>query len=149
MRSRLWALMSLLLLASAPLPSWSHHSTAEFDYTKAYLVAGTVKEFQWTNPHSWVQVLVQNKDGGMDEWGFELGAPLFNIRMGWKSDSVAAGQHVKVVFCPSRARAHGTLMRLILPDGSVLNGIANNFYRGPPIADVEKIEAPPPLAPVS
>jgi hypothetical protein len=62
---------------------------------------------------------------------------------------VTAGQQVKVVFCPSRARARGTLMRLILPDGSVLNGIANNFYRGPPIADVGKVEPPPPLPPVS
>src|ERR1043165_1089644 len=148
MRSSLRLLMSLLLLAPAAGPSWPHHPTDEFDYTKAYLVEGTVKEFQWTNPHSWVQVLVQNKDGGMDEWGFELGAPLFNIRMGWKSDSVTAGQRVKVGFCPSRAPGRGPLVRLILPDGSVLNGIANNFYRGPPIADVEKIEPPPLLPPV-
>jgi hypothetical protein len=149
MKRRLPVLTSLLLLALCSAPSFGHHSTAEFDYTKAYGVDGTVKEFQWTNPHSWVQVLVPNKDGGTDEWGFELGAPLFNIRMGWKSDSLTAGQHVKVIFCPSRTRARGTLMRLILPDGSVLNGIANNFYRGPAITDPGKVEPPPPLPPAS
>jgi hypothetical protein len=145
MKSRLPVLTSLVVLSSTSSPLWAHHSTAEFDYTKAYRVEGTVKEFQWTNPHSWIQVLVPSSDGRTDEWGFELGAPLFNIRMGWKSDSVMAGQHVKILFCPSRVRARGTLMRLILPDGSVLNGIANNFYRGPPITAVENVESPPPL----
>jgi len=149
MKSRLPVLTRCLLLSLLSTPVWAHHSTAEFDYTKAYRVEGTVKEFQWTNPHSWVQVLVPNKDGGTDEWGFELGAPLFNIRMGWKSDIVKAGQAVKVLFCPSRTRARGTLMSLVLPDGSVLNGIASNFYRGPPITEVEKVEAPPPLPPTS
>jgi hypothetical protein len=149
MNTRLPLLTIFLASSIMSAASQAHHSTAEFDYTRAYLVEGTVKEFQWTNPHSWVQVLVPNEQGGTDEWGFELGAPLFNIRMGWKSNSVAAGDHVKVLFCPSRTRARGTLMRLILPGGSVLNGIANNFYRGAPIADPDRVARPPPLDPVS
>lgn len=149
MKERLRPVMICACLAFSAATSQAHHSTAEFDYTRAYRVEGTVKEFQWTNPHSWVQVLVPNGDGGTDEWGFELGAPLFNIRMGWKSNSVTAGDHVKIVFCPSLTRARGTLMRLILPDGSVLNGIANNFYRGAPITRVDAVERPPPLEPAT
>jgi uncharacterized protein DUF6152 len=147
MKTRLPLVMSSLCLAIVTPATRAHHSTAEFDYTKAYRLEGEVKEFQWTNPHSWVQVLVPNQEGGTDEWGFELGAPLFNIRMGWKSNSVVPGDHVKVLFCPSRARARGTLMRLVLPDGTVLNGIANNFYRGMPITEVDKVGQPPPLEP--
>lgn len=123
----------------------AHHSTHEFDYTKAYLVEGEVVEVQWTNPHSWVHVLIPNASGGADRWNFESGAPLFNVRMGWKKDSVKRGQRVKVVFCPSSEPARGTLMQILLPDGTSLNGIAKNFYRGPEIVDIAALAAPPPL----
>ncbi len=133
------------LLALVSLPAAAHHSTAEFDYTKAYRVKGVVKEFQWTNPHSWVQVLVPNDTGGTDEWGFELGAPVFNAHMGWRKNSVAPGDKVTVLFCPSRARARGTLMTIYLPDGSELYGVAHNFYKGAPFTDSNEVAAPPPL----
>lgn len=136
----------LVLLAS--LPAAAHHATSEFDYKTAYRVEGTVKEFQWTNPHSWVQVLVPNGKGGNDQWGFELGAPLFNARMGWAKNSLSAGDKVTVLFCPSRVRARGTLMSIILPDGKTLYGVAHNFYRGTPIETPEQAPEPPPLEPV-
>jgi hypothetical protein len=135
------------LLSLMGVPSIAHHTTAEFDYTKVYRVTGVVKEFQWTNPHSWVQVMVPNEQGGRDEWGFELGAPLFNARMGWRKNSIASGDKVAVLFCPSRVRARGTLMSIVLPDGSTLYGVAHNFYRGPAIADSETVPAPPALEP--
>lgn len=139
------AIVCCALATFLGLPAAAHHSTAEFDYTKAYVVKGTVKEFQWTNPHAWIQVLVPNANGSTDQWGFELGAPLFNARMGWKKDSLSPGEAVTVVFCPSRVKARGTLMHITLPDGEVLHGIAPNFYRGPEITDFDKLPAPPPL----
>jgi Family of unknown function (DUF6152) len=146
MKSTGSGLILALCLACAGSPGNAHHSTAEFDYSKAYAVTGTVKELQWTNPHAWVQVLVPNKLNTQDQWGFEMGAPLFNIRMGWKKTSVVPGQKVTVVFSPSRVRARGTLLRIVFSDGSELKGIAQNFYRGPKIEDVKKVPAPPPLA---
>jgi hypothetical protein len=125
----------------------AHHSIVEFDYTKSYAVTGIVKELQWTNPHAWVQVLVHNEDGGVDEWGFELGAPLFNVRMGWRKDSVVAGQEVTVVFCPSKAaKPRGTLLAIRLPSGERLNGVAPSVYSGPPYDDFDAVARPPPLA---
>jgi hypothetical protein len=97
MKKRALILASVLLLAC--LPAWAHHATAEFDYKTAYRVVGVVKEFQWTNPHSWIQVLVPNDHGGRDQWGFELGAPLFNARMGWRKNSLTAGDSITVLFC--------------------------------------------------
>jgi hypothetical protein len=127
----------------------AHHSTAEFDYTKGYVLHGVVKEYQWTNPHSWVQVLVPNAAGGQDEWGFELGAPVINIRTGWTNKSVAPGDDVTVVFCPSYARARGTLLEIILPGGATLFGVAKLFYKGPDYSDPSKLPPPPPLTPAS
>ena len=43
--------------------AWAHHSTAEFDYGKTIAVEGTVKEVQWTNPHSYLQILSKGPDG--------------------------------------------------------------------------------------
>jgi hypothetical protein len=139
---------ALILAGIAMLVSFTasaHHATAEFDYKTAYRVVGVVKEFQWTNPHSWVQVLVPNDKGGRDQWGFELGAPLFNARMGWRKNSLTAGEPITVLFCPSRTRARGTLMSITLADGSILYGVAHNFYKGPPITDTNQVSAPPPL----
>ena len=138
-------LVSAAMLAS--LPAAAHHATAEFDYKTAYRVVGVVKEFQWTNPHSWVQVLVPDGKGGNDQWGFELGAPLFNARMGWRKNSLTPGDKVTVLFCPSRVRARGTLMSLVLADGTTLYGVAHNFYKGPPIAETSEVPNAPPLPP--
>jgi hypothetical protein len=122
----------------------AHHSTAEFDYTKIYVVRGNVKEFQWTNPHAWVQVLVPNSTGGQDQWGFELGAPIINVRMGWTDKSLAEGDKVTVLFCPSYVPARGTLLQITLPDGRTLSGVAKMLYRGPDYSDPSKLSAPPP-----
>ncbi len=53
----------------------AHHSTAEFDYTKQVTIKGKVKEVQWTNPHSYIQLLVDDKDGKQVQWSVEIGSP--------------------------------------------------------------------------
>ena len=123
----------------------AHHSIIEFDYTIAYAVTGRVKELQWTTPHSWVQVLVPNAVGEEVEFGFELGAPVFNIRLGWRKDSIVPGDIVTVVYCPSKnGSPRGTLMYIHLPSGDVLSGIAPRIYSGPSVEDPFTV-APPPL----
>lgn len=122
----------------------AHHSIVEFDYTRAFAVTGKVKELQWTNPHSWVQVLVENKAGEKVEFGFELGAPVFNIRMGWRKDSIVAGDIVTVVYCPARnGTPRGTLIHLYLPSGDMLSGVAPRTYSGPSVDDPKTVPSPP------
>ena len=133
------AIAALLIAASAD----AHHSTSEFDYTKLYVLRGVVKEFQWTNPHAWVRVLVSSSAGEPTEWGFELGAPIINVRMGWTDKSVAPGDKVTVLFCPSRVPARGTLVQIILPNGQTLNGVAKSIYKGGDYSDPSKLPAPP------
>ena len=145
MRHACLKLPLLLLLCYFP-PLQAHHSIVEFDYTKAYAVTGRVKELQWTNPHSWVQVLVENANHENIEFGFELGAPVFNIRLGWRKDSVQAGDIVTVVYCPSKnGSPRGTLMYIHLPSGEVLPGVAPRIYSGPSVDDPATVPAPPQL----
>jgi len=144
---------SLLIAAALALTGTiprveAHHSIVEFDYTVAYAVTGKVKELQWTNPHSWVQMLVPAADGETIEFGFELGAPVFNIRLGWRKDSIVPGDEITVVYCPSKnGSPRGTLMYAYLPSGEVLSGIAPRIYSGPAIEDPATVPAPPLLGP--
>jgi len=143
MKKLLLAMPWLLLLCQAPSLQ-AHHSIVEFDYTKAYAVTGRVKELQWTNPHSWVQVLAEDAFGETIEFGFELGAPVFNIRMGWRKDNVVPGDIVTVIYCPAvNGNPRGTLMYIHLPNGETLSGIAPRIYSGPSVEDPLSVPAPP------
>ena len=141
-------LIAAFLLLTCSIPRLhAHHSIVEFDYTKAYAVTGKVKELQWTNPHSWVQVLVPADNGEIIEFGFELGAPLFNIRLGWRKDSIVPGDEITVVYCPSKnGSPRGTLMFAHLPSGEVLSGVAPRIYSGPSVEDPAAVPAPPLLS---
>ena len=66
----------------------AHHSTAEFDYTKQVTIKGKVKEVQWTNPHSYIQLLVDRRRAERIEWSVEIGSPSLNINLGWRKNSV-------------------------------------------------------------
>ena len=117
MKRRLVGWATLLLAA----PCCAHHSFAMFDRTKAVTLQGTVKQFQWTNPHCFIQVLVASPDGPV-EWSIEMNSPGASYREGWRPGTLKAGDKVTVVINPVRDGAHGG--RLILatdPDGRRLN----------------------------
>lgn len=107
----------------------AHHSTAEFDYTKEVVIAGVVKEVQWTNPHSYLQVLVPAESGGGQvQWGVEIGAPGINVKMGWRKDSVKPGDKLTLHVVPARdGRKFGSLRYLTFEDGRRLDGVAVNI----------------------
>lgn len=108
--------------------AFAHHSTAEFDYTKTITIDGVIKEVQWTNPHSYLQLLSAGADGSVVQWGVEIGAPALNVRLGWRKDSVKVGDKVSLTASPARdGRNFATLRVLTLEDGHKLNGIAASF----------------------
>ena len=123
-----------LLGLSLPLgAAQAHHSTAEFDYTKTVLLAGTIKELQWTNPHSYIQVMVPQQDGRVEQWAIEIGAPAINVRAGWRKDSVKPGDKVSLDLAPARdGRKFGTLRVLTFADGHKLEGVAARIKGGDP-----------------
>src|SRR3954468_3680190 len=95
----LLAVTALLILGSIPLAA--HHSAAMFDATKVIEISGTIKEFQWTNPHVWIQVEVQ-KDGKKSEWSIEGGGPNTLSRQGWRPTSFMPGAPVTFRVNPMR-----------------------------------------------
>ena len=78
-------------------PGLAHHSfTAEYDSSKARQFAGVVTKVEWTNPHARFYLDVKDERGGVTNWNFELGSPLFLRKMGWRSDSLKLGDQVTV-----------------------------------------------------
>jgi len=115
------ALLSGVLLAS---PSFAHHSFAMFDRNAQVEIEGVVKEFQFTNPHSWIQVIVTPADGGAPkEWSIEALSPNVLGRAGWKKNTLKPGDRIKLLINPLRdGNAGGNLLLVTLPDGTKLGG---------------------------
>ena len=92
-----------------------------FDRTKEVTIAGTVKEFQWTNPHSSFQVLVPQSDGSQQEWSVEMNGPNNLIRQGWKRTTIKPGDKVSVTLNPLRdGKPGGWYVGISLPNGQKL-----------------------------
>jgi len=112
---------SVLLVGLGVNAAYAHHSAAGIDRTKKVTVEGTVRQFKWANPHSWLEVEVANSKGTTDTWNFEMNPPAFLVRSGWKSTSVKIGDKVKVTGNPfMNGDPGGIFVSLTLADGQVL-----------------------------
>lgn len=89
-----------LALAMVAGDATAHHSTAMFDPDKTVTLDGVVKEFQWTNPHTWILVMVRGADGKETEWAVEGASPAQLGRRGWKKNSMKPGDKIVVVGHP-------------------------------------------------
>ena len=116
-----------MLLAGAALtamaPLSAHHSGAMFDSQKTVTLQGTVKTFQWSNPHCWIQLLVQ-RDGVTQEWSVEMAATTELYRSGWRPHTLQAGENVTIVARPMRDGSPGAqFLSAVGPDGVPLGKV--------------------------
>ena len=124
--TRRFAIGAALALAAA-VPALAHHSFAMFDQTKVMTLDGTVHEFQWTNPHSFIELDVTT-GGRTQRWSIELNSPNNLTRQGWRRTSLKAGERVSVRIAPLRnGHPGGLFLDLRKPDGRVLDsGLPKN-----------------------
>ena len=122
------------ILSLLAAPAFAHHSFAMFDATKDMTLQGTVKSFEWTNPHMWLYVMVPQATGAPVEYPLEMMAVQGAVRLGWKPDSVKAGDKVTFEFHPLRdGHPGGQLISVVLATGKKLAVIGN--AGGPPRQD--------------
>ena len=88
---------------------FAHHSAAMFDNEKVKELKGTIKEFQWKNPHVWIQILVPNAAGVKEEWSIEGGGPNSLSRQGWRPTSFKTGDAVTIKVNPMKDGSTGGL----------------------------------------
>ena len=112
-------LIGVAVMGLSITPAAAHHSFAMFDAQKTVTMQGTVKEFEWTNPHSWLRVMVNDdKTGKPVLWALELSSPARLTTMGMHSDSVHTGDNVSVTFHPMKDGTRGgQFIQATLPGG--------------------------------
>jgi hypothetical protein len=106
MKTRAKAGWLVLLVALAAPPALAHHSFAMFDSRSEVTLTGTVREFQWTNPHSWLQLQIE-RGGATVEYSIELGSPNSMSRRGWRRTTFKPGDRVTAVVNPMRDGSPG------------------------------------------
>lgn len=108
----------VILLATV---SMAHHSPVVFDRTREVKLVGTVKEFRWSNPHSFIELDVRNEKGEIEGWAVEMNPTSYLVKAGWTSKTVKPGDTVTVMVNPLRTNEKvGKFVSILLPDGKKL-----------------------------
>ena len=118
-------LLGGLVVVAALLCSWSaaeaHHSFALFDRSKVVTISGTVREWKWANPHTWLTVTVRKADGTDEDWALVGSSPNMMSRWGWNAADLKVGDKVMVDIHRARdGRPIGDLYMVFLANGKVL-----------------------------
>ena len=102
----------------------AHHSRAMFNLQQPVTLTGTVRAFQFTNPHCYIQLSVPGS-GRVVEWSIEMGAPSHLRGRGWKRSTLQAGDAVRVTIAPLRdGKPGGELLNITTADGQPLRGLS-------------------------
>jgi hypothetical protein len=116
-----------VLCAASPVTA--HHSNSAYQVDQIITLTGTVKEWRWMNPHTWLYLTVQGADGKMQEWAVEGRPPGILGRAGWSSTILQPGEQVTVHASPAKnGDPEGIIARVTKADGTVL-GNAPNYNR--------------------
>ena len=108
-------------IVAAAVPASAHHSDAMFASDKEVVLNGTVKEFQYTNPHSWIQLVVPGANGAPAEWSIETGAPIVLLRAGIKPTALQPGDKITLRAHPLKdGGLGGSLIDVTKADGTRL-----------------------------
>lgn len=113
---------ALLAAVMTAAPLSAHHSTAMFDDTKTITVTGVIKEFQYTNPHSWLIIEVTGADGKVTTWGFEAEGPTTLMRSGIRKSSLPVGSKITITGNPMKDGRQAAAWTVgTLEDGTEIN----------------------------
>jgi len=107
--------VSALLLAS---PAWGHHSHAMYESDLEVTLVGKVHQLQWSNPHVFLYLVVQDEDGGTSNWALEGGSPTALLRQGWPQGNPKPGDEVTVTVRPLKAGRGGLIRAVTFADKS-------------------------------
>jgi hypothetical protein len=106
----------VLGMMGAAVPASAHHSFALFDSQKSVMLEGTVKQFDWTNPHSWIRLIVLGEANQPEEWIIELPAAATLARDGWNKDYLRMGERISVRISPLKNGMKGGALQSFRPE---------------------------------
>jgi len=113
--------LSVAALLLSAIPAMSHHSNSAYEVEKVVTLTGVVKEWKWSNPHTWLYLTVDDSKGGKVEWAVEGRAPGVLGRAGWDRTILKPGEKVTVHMSPAKDGTHvGIIARVTKEDGTIL-----------------------------
>jgi hypothetical protein len=102
---------------------WAHHGNAPFDMTHSVRMQGTVRDFQWINPHALIHADLKDENGKVANWKLELGSLGMLSRFGWSRDTVKRGDRVTAEgFRAKDGSPYMCLISIDLPNGQSMRG---------------------------
>jgi hypothetical protein len=104
----------------------AHHSFAMYDVAREVTVDGTVVDFQWSNPHSWVQIVSKDASGKELEWSIEGASPNNLARFGWTRRSIKAGDKIEAIIHPLKSGEAGGSLIKVTVNGQVIGASLPN-----------------------
>ena len=123
--------LTVIAASLLAMPAFAHHSFSMFDSDKLVTLNGTVKEFEWANPHTWLRLVVDNGSGKPLEWSLEMASVSTNAHNGWKADSVKPGDKISVDIYPLKDGTRGGQVRAVtLTNGQKLGVGGGTYPRG-------------------
>ena len=118
--------------------SFAHHAATMFDRDQVIELSGEIVEFQWTSPHVWIQINVENEFSDVVEWSVEGSVPNRLYRAGWRPTTFKPGDQVTIHASPMRNGAPAALfIGARLADGSTLGRFVES-------AAIQEPALPPP-----
>jgi len=124
---RVRALLTLAAVLACTAPIASHHSNSAYEVEKVTTLKGVVKEWKWSNPHTWLHLTVDDGKGGTVEWALEGRAPGVLGRIGWDRNVLKPGEKVTVHMSRAKDGSRvGIIARVDKEDGTILGNSAPN-----------------------
>lgn len=128
MQTRLKVLAAFAVLAIPTAAALAHHSNSAYQVDEIITLEGTVKEWRWSNPHTWLIMMVEDENGTEQEWAVEGRAPGVLRRAGWHPTVLKPGEMVTVHASPAKDGSRvGIIARVTKSDGTVLGNRPNFF----------------------
>ena len=126
MQIRLIASSVAIALLACAAPAFPHHSNSAYVVDQVMTLTGVVKEWKWSNPHTWLYLTVDDGKGGKVEWAVEGRAPSVLGRAGWDKFVLKPGEKVTVHMSPAKDGSHvGIIARVTKEDGTILGNGGN------------------------
>src|SRR5262245_22944447 len=121
MQLRIVAFVGAVAVLVSALPAIAHHSNSAYQVDQIITLTGIVKEWKWTNPHTWLYLTVDDPKAGKVEWAVEGRAPGVLGRVGWDRTVLKAGDKVTVHASPAKDGSKvGIIARVTKADGTIL-----------------------------
>lgn len=120
-KTRIWTVAIVALAALWGPTADAHHSFAKFEMTRLITLTGTVREWTWANPHTWLKLDVRRANGATEQWALVGSSPNMMSRWGWNAADIKAGDRVAIDVHPGRSgQPIGALKTVFLSNGKVL-----------------------------